>query len=1093
MAAGSDAPRFLSAGHAAAWLKDRPIAVTMAMAARAALRAGPLLAEPSRAPRDAAWREGVVLPWFRAVALSQRGAELLALDEAAWEATTISEAAVAAAAAAQHAADAAHAAAERAVGVSSSTQRADGAGRAARAAACAAYCLRRAAYRDQSARGRAAGAASRNLSEHDVAASEADAAQVERGDDAARLLSRPLWPDCAAPAAWPGVRVRLTSADRRWAVWTDWWEARARGGDPPAMRDLARIVAETRLPWDRGADAVNDLLARLAVEQGLPWLVEPERPPDAPRDEAAGGEAAEHAYPAGFGPEADAPAPPQPPPQSHPQFPNRISEAEPDPALRDTLAGLDTAARQTLAARAALRALPAMLRPLEWDAEARRASLALPSFRAAATAWTAARSGPGARLAEPRRAAAAGAANIDSAAARAAERACAADAWAALAHAVDAASGVAAMLTPDTPPGAKVMHSSQAAARGAQADVEDAMRADAALLVRDGRPQSLAAAPLWPGGAPRWAVEAWSRLSDALLDSGEGWEVWTGWYEARLGGEAGDPLAERARVALPEPVWSLPPAEANAVIARAVAPDAPAQISDAKALLAAARGVIRLLPLLRRSLAESQRERHPAIRATLALPAFRTAAAAWAMAHGGPAQPLRSAMDWSARKLPTAPTNSRTGQAAAWLARTVATPRGFASAAGYARGESSAPGEAYEFARADLREAFLHDLGFGPEPAPAPGPPPMRQLWPGEPPRWWDENAAALNSILQDAGEDWAVWLDWLGDRLNGRPADIAFETSLLTLDDALWDAGPAAVNAEIARMIADREGAGAEDEPSAPEPPAERPAPVHFEMRDGALRPAPPLAEAARPGFVAAARAGLVAAADDLLAAGAGRQNPRLATVLGRLREALGPDPDALDAMSLGVCAGRLSAQAARADETLMPQDAAELVALDIELQRFLAHLPEWRAYLEDVSRGFDAPEVEQAAVADAAAAMEAIARAAPDLIAEDAAESLAELRDAATPDPSPDDPTPLAPALARRSYLRAARSALRALAAHALGPVARGAGKGVEKAAEGAAFAAAGVGVVAGLSALAARLPSEFGWLAAVVGHIARLVGLA
>ena len=41
---------------------------------------------------------------------------------------------------------------------------------------------------------------------------------------------------------------------------------------------------------------------------------------------------------------------------------------------------------------------------------------------------------------------------------------------------------------------------------------------------------------LWLGGTPVWASRRWADFKDKLLDA-EGWQVWIGWYEARLAGQ----------------------------------------------------------------------------------------------------------------------------------------------------------------------------------------------------------------------------------------------------------------------------------------------------------------------------------------------------------------------------------------------------------------------------------------------------------------------------------------------------------------------------------------------------------------------------
>jgi len=121
---------------------------------------------------------------------------------------------------------------------------------------------------------------------------------------------------------------------------------------------------------------------------------------------------------------------------------------------------------------------------------------------------------------------------------------------------------------------------------------------------------------------------------------------------------------------------------------------------------------------------------------------------------------------------------------------------------------------------------------------------------------------------------------------------------------------------------------------------------------------------------------------------------------------------------------------------------------------------------------------------------ALDQIEQDSPGLIAPDAREGVAILAEAAIPEPTADDPEPVAPPVARRSLLRAARSALRALAGQALADVQVGVSKGIQKSAESTTVAAIS-GVKGYLLALAVGLPGEFGWLAAIATYLTRMLG--
>ncbi len=98
--------------------------------------------------------------------------------------------------------------------------------------------------------------------------------------------------------------------------------------------------------------------------------------------------------------------------------------------------------------------------------------------------------------------------------------------------------------------------------------------ADAALIDSGYSSIDLVGSPLWPNGAPERAAEDWRTLKSALLDTGEGWEVWTDWYEARLAGDAAHPPIEAleiARATIADEIWKQGPSVVNAEIKRLIA------------------------------------------------------------------------------------------------------------------------------------------------------------------------------------------------------------------------------------------------------------------------------------------------------------------------------------------------------------------------------------------------------------------------------------------------------------------------------------------------------------------------------------------
>ena len=80
----------------------------------------------------------------------------------------------------------------------------------------------------------------------------------------------------------------------------------------------------------------------------------------------------------------------------------------------------------------------------------------------------------------------------------------------------------------------------------------------------------LSSRPLWHGSIPTWAAEAWEKLKAHPLTAGEGWEVWTRWYDGRLEGRPGIQALDLARATIPDEDWKKGPAHVNAIIARLI-------------------------------------------------------------------------------------------------------------------------------------------------------------------------------------------------------------------------------------------------------------------------------------------------------------------------------------------------------------------------------------------------------------------------------------------------------------------------------------------------------------------------------------------
>jgi hypothetical protein len=75
----------------------------------------------------------------------------------------------------------------------------------------------------------------------------------------------------------------------------------------------------------------------------------------------------------------------------------------------------------------------------------------------------------------------------------------------------------------------------------------------------------VAGRPLWLGAKSQMWGHQWSLLKEYLLTNGEGWDVWTSWYDARLRGAPINTELEVSRVIQPQ-CWNDGPAAVNAEI-----------------------------------------------------------------------------------------------------------------------------------------------------------------------------------------------------------------------------------------------------------------------------------------------------------------------------------------------------------------------------------------------------------------------------------------------------------------------------------------------------------------------------------------------
>lgn len=236
------------------WLAAKPREVAVVFAARAALRATPLLADLLGPRGGGAARAGrdIVLPLFRAMA-------------APWVAGRYhpTHGAGAAARAAAYASDAARDAASDTDAVSY-VKAAVEAARAAAYAAYAAYAPTDAFTNDAPSYANAAA----DAASYDAGAAAADAGFIDQHVKASTLAARPLWLT-EVPAwthdAWQRLEQALLKENKDWRVWTDWYRARLEGRPANEALEVARVLIANEI-WKQGPRAVNAEIARLIAQ-----------------------------------------------------------------------------------------------------------------------------------------------------------------------------------------------------------------------------------------------------------------------------------------------------------------------------------------------------------------------------------------------------------------------------------------------------------------------------------------------------------------------------------------------------------------------------------------------------------------------------------------------------------------------------------------------------------------------------------------------------------------------------------------------------------------------------------------------------------
>lgn len=366
------------------------------------------------------------------------------------------------------------------------------------------------------------------------------------------------------------------------------------------------------------------------------------------------------------------------------------------------------------------------------------------------------------------------------------------------------------------------------------------------------------------------------------------------------------------------------------------------------------------------------------------------------------------------------------------------------------------------------------------------------QLWlrvPNTLLRRWSLND--LDALFHGIGDDWQVWARWYRARMEGQPIDLTIEREIAAIPGEIWKAGPAKTNAEILRILTEHEEREAdtnETEHDSEFLPPRRPSPVQLVVADGVLAlDADDARNSARSN--GGERVGwemLRDALDQMLGDRLAANNPLLSELMSA-RHALGDGFEDYNSLRLGLIGVTLEQMASRADEILLPEDAARFQSILLQQKMLVAQSSDWQDYRQAIEPPIADPVEEQAAAeAGAEIATELIAEH-PDVFDPQAAEAIQDAAALVTVEPSPDDPEPVAAPEIRRSWIRIFGEMMRAFAVDVLGE-----GRKVITKTLGAGAVGIVGAVAAKLTGIADKLPSEYAWLHSLVQHVSNLVGL-
>ncbi len=97
-------------------------------------------------------------------------------------------------------------------------------------------------------------------------------------------------------------------------------------------------------------------------------------------------------------------------------------------------------------------------------------------------------------------------------------------------------------------------------------------------------------------------------------------------------------------------------------------------------------------------------------------------------------------------------------------------------------------------------EAVIYQATFGETKIPI-GELQMKSIWPAPGKPDWLNSPTDNRELPLDFGPDWAFWREWYQGFLDGKPLHWELQRRVALIEDAIWEAGPEAVAAEIERI----------------------------------------------------------------------------------------------------------------------------------------------------------------------------------------------------------------------------------------------------------------------------------------------------